>query len=34
MIIELSDFFNNPSLVSVGSISMQYYAITGILAAI
>ena len=34
MIIELSDFFNNPSLVSVGSISIQYYAVTWILSAI
>ena len=34
MIIELSDFFNNPSLISVGSISIQYYAITWILSAI
>ena len=34
MIIELSDFFNNPSLVSFGSISIQYYAVTWILSAI
>ena len=34
MIIELSDFFNNPSLISVGNISIQYYAVTWILSAI
>ena len=34
MIIELSDFFNNPSLITVGSISIQYYAVTWILSAI
>ena len=34
MIIELSDFFNNPSLIAVGNISIQYYAVTWILSAI
>ena len=34
MIIKLSDFFNNPSLITVGSISIQYYAVTWILSAI
>ena len=34
MIIELSDFFNNPSLITVGSLSIQYYAVTWILSAI
>ena len=34
MIIELSDFFNNPSLITFGSISIQYYALTWILSAI
>ena len=34
MIIELSDFFNNPSLVTFGNISIQYYAVTWILSAI
>ena len=34
MIIELSDFFNNPSLVEFGSIKIQYYAITWLLSAV
>ena len=34
MIIELSDFFNNPSLIAIGNISIQYYAVTWILSAI
>ena len=33
MIIELSDFFNNPSLVAVGPLKIQYYAVTWILSA-
>ena len=34
MIIELSDFFNNPSLVELGSIKIQYYAVTWLLSAV
>ena len=34
MIIELSDFFNNPSLISFGPLKIQYYAITWLLSAI
>ena len=34
MIIELSDFFNNPSLVEIGPIKIQYYAVTWLLSAI
>ena len=34
MIIELSDFFNNPSLISLGPLKIQYYAITWLLSAI
>jgi phosphatidylglycerol:prolipoprotein diacylglycerol transferase len=34
MIIELSDFFNNPSLVELGPIKIQYYAITWLLSAV
>ena len=34
MIIELSDFFNNPSLVSIGPLKIQYYAITWLLSAV
>ena len=33
MIIELSDFFNNPSLISLGPINIQYYAVTWVLSA-
>ena len=34
MIIELSDFFNNPSLIELGPLSIQYYAITWLLSAV
>ena len=34
MIIELSDFFNNPSLFELGPIKIQYYAITWLLSAV
>ena len=34
MIIELSDFFNNPSLIDIGPIKIQYYAITCLLSAV
>ena len=34
MIIELSDFFNNPSLVELGPIKIQYYAVTWRLSAV
>ena len=34
MIIELSDFFNNPSLIEIGWLRIQYYAVTWILSAI
>ena len=34
MIIELSDFFNNPSLIELGPLSIQYYAITWLLSAL
>ena len=33
MIIEFSDFSNNPSLVAVGPLKIQYYAVTWILSA-
>ena len=33
MIIELSDFFNNPSLISWGPLNIQYYAVTWVLSA-
>ena len=33
MIIELSDFFNNPSLLEIGSVKIQYYAVTWLLSA-
>ena len=33
MIIELSDFFNNPSLIEIGPIKIQYYAVTWLLSA-
>ena len=32
MIIELSSFFNNPSLISWGPLNIQYYAVTWILS--
>ena len=34
MIIELSDFFNNPSILEVGPLKIQYYALTWLLSAI
>ena len=34
MIIELSEFFNNPSIIDVGFIKIQYYAITWLLSAL
>ena len=34
MIIELSDFFNNPSLIELGPLKIQYYAVTWLLSAI
>lgn len=33
MIIELSNFFNNPSIIKIGSFSIQYYAVTWALSA-
>ena len=33
MIIELSNFFNNPSLLSMGALNIQYYAVTWVLSA-
>ena len=33
MIIELSDFYNNPSLLEIGSVKIQYYAVTWLLSA-
>ena len=33
MIIELSNFFNNPSLISLGPLNIQYYAVTWVLSA-
>jgi len=33
MIIELSSFFNNPSLIEVGPIKIQYYAVSWLLSA-
>ena len=34
MIFELSDFFNNPSLVEIGPLKIQYYAVTWLLSAV
>lgn len=34
MIIELSEFFNNPSLVDIGFLKIQYYAVTWVLSAV
>ena len=34
MIIELSEFFNNPSLVNIGFLKIQYYAVTWVLSAV
>ena len=32
--IELSEFFNNPSLIQIGPLKVQYYALTWILSAV
>ena len=34
MIVELSEFFNNPSLIDFGFIKIQYYAVTWVLSAV
>ena len=34
MIIELSNFFNNPTLVEIGPLKIQYYAVTWLLSAL
>jgi len=34
MIIELSDFYNNPSLIEIGPLKIQYYAVTWLLSAV
>ena len=34
MIIELSDFFNNPSLIELGPLKIQYYAVTWLISAV
>ena len=34
MIIELSTFFNNPTLVEIGPLKIQYYAVTWLLSAL
>ena len=34
MIIKLSDFFNNPSLIELGPLKIQYYAVTWLLSAL
>ena len=34
MIVELSDFFNNPSIFEIGPIKIQYYALTWLMSAI
>ncbi len=34
MIIELSEFFNNPSLIEIGPLKIQYYAVTWLLSAV
>ena len=34
MIVELPDFFNNPSIIEFGWLRIQYYAVTWILSAI
>ena len=34
MIIELSEFFNNPSILEIGSLKIQYYAVTWLLSAV
>ena len=32
--IELPEFFNNPSIIEIGNFRIQYYALTWILSAI
>ena len=34
MIIELSEFFNNPSILEIGPLKIQYYAVTWLLSAV
>jgi len=34
LIVELSEFFNNPSLIDFGFIKIQYYAVTWVLSAV
>ena len=34
MIIERSEFFNNPSIIEIGSLKIQYYAVTWLLSAV
>ena len=34
MIIELPEFFNNPSIIEIGSLKIQYYAVTWLLSAV
>ena len=34
MIIELSEFFNNPSLIEFGGLKIQYYALTWVISAL
>ena len=34
MIIELSNFFNNPTLIELGPLKIQYYAVTWLLSAL
>jgi len=34
LIIELSEFFNNPSLIDIGFLKIQYYAVTWVLSAV
>ena len=34
MILELSEFFNNPSLIDIGFLKIQYYAVTWVLSAV
>ena len=34
MIIELSEFFNNPSLIELGPLKIQYYAVSWLISAL
>ena len=34
MTIELSNFFNNPTLIELGPLKIQYYAVTWLLSAL